>query len=67
MKKIRRYLHDNRAVAALEYALLVALVSVIVAAGVKTLSTDIVEGIKKVGLKVKTIAPETPVASNSDG
>ncbi len=53
---VGRYLRGTRAIAAMEYAILVGLIIVAVAAGVATFSTQIERIFTKAGDELKTIA-----------
>ena len=48
-----RYLRNNRAVSALEYAILVGIISVAIAAALATFSGTLTEAIQKVATNVK--------------
>ena len=50
-----RYLRNNRAVSALEYAILVGIIAVAMAAALATFSTTITTGITAMGTKVTGI------------
>ena len=55
----RRFLRANRAVSALEYAILVGVIAVVVGAAIAAFGGNITEGIGKIGDKVKAPATST--------
>ena len=61
-KKFARYLRHTRAVSALEYAILVGVIAVAVAAALVTFSNDVQTAITNIGnnvAKINTTAPST--------
>ena len=56
-RRFRRFLRANEAVSALEYAILVGIIAVVVGAAIATFGGNIKEGIEAIGAKVK--APAT--------
>ncbi len=60
-KKFAHYLRNNRAVSALEYAILVGVIAVAIAAALGTFSGSIEKGIENIGDKIeKTKMSKTP-------
>ena len=59
-KKFAHYLRNNKAVSALEYAILVGVIAVAVAAALVTFSGNMTKGITNVGDKVKGITIDAP-------
>ncbi len=57
-----RYLRNNRAVSALEYAILVGIIAVAIAAALTTFSADITTTIAKIGTAMKATTVATPDA-----
>ena len=53
-KKFVHYLRNNKAVSALEYAILVGVIAVAVAAALLTFSGNMTAGMKEIGSKVET-------------
>ena len=51
-KKFARYLRNSRAVSALEYAILVGIIALVISAAIVTLSGNITPVVKAVGDKV---------------
>ncbi len=51
-RRFRRFLRANKAVSALEYAILIGVISVAVAAALVTFSTDLEKAIRGIGDKV---------------
>ena len=52
-KKFVRYLRNNKAVSALEYAILIGIIAVAISAALVTFSTSVTDAVKAVGIKVK--------------
>ena len=65
-KTVYRFLRHNRAVAALEYALLVGLVAVAVAAALVTFSDDVQNAITNIGDSISAMDPEDLNLPNPD-
>ena len=59
-KKFAHYLRNNKAVSALEYAILVGVIAVAIAAALVTFSDNMGKGIGAIGDKVKDFKMETP-------
>ena len=53
-KKFARYLRNSRAVSALEYAILVGIIALVISAAIVTLSGNITPVVKAVGDKIGT-------------
>lgn len=64
-KKFTRYLRNTKAVSALEYAILVGVIAVAIAAALATFGQSLSTGIGKIGDKVK--APEAGKTIDADG
>lgn len=54
-KKFAHYLRNNRAVSALEYAILIGLIAVAIGAALGTLGTDLTTAIEKIGDEVAKV------------
>ena len=61
-KKFASYLRNNRAVSALEYAILVGVIAVAIAAALTTFSDNLTTAIEKIGTSMTTIKTATPDA-----
>ena len=59
------YLRNNRAVSALEYAILVGVIAVAVAAALTAFSADIATTMAKIGTAMETTTVGTPVAAGN--
>ncbi len=60
-KKFAHYLRNNRAVVAMEYAILIGVIAVAIAAALTTFSANIKAGMDKIGANVaasKTAVPD---------
>lgn len=53
LQRIRSFFRDSKAVSALEYAILVGVIAVAIAAALATFGDDLTAGIEKIGDKVK--------------
>ena len=59
-RRLRRFARVNEAVSALEYAILVGVIAVAVAAALVTFSTDLETAIENVGDKMEKTTTKTP-------
>ena len=60
-KKFAHYLRNNKAVSALEYAILVGIIAIAISAAIVTFSTSLDTAIDAVGSKVTSGSPKTGV------
>ena len=58
MQLLRQYIRDLRAVSALEYAILVGVIAVAIAAALATFSTSLTTAINTIGTSVSAPGPE---------
>ena len=66
-KKFARYLRNTRAVSALEYAILVGVVAVAIAAALVTLGTDLTAGMEAIGDKISDLQPGNSTSNTQGG
>jgi len=60
MKKPVHYLRNNRAVSALEYAILVGAIAVAIAAALATFADNIEKALTNIGTSIKATTVSTP-------
>ena len=60
-KKFVRYLRNNKAVSALEYAILIGIIAVAISAALVTFSSEVTKAVKGVGDKVGKATPKEGV------
>ena len=63
-KKFTHYLRHNRAVSALEYAILVGAIAVAMGVALTNFSTQITNALNAIGTSVSSVQTKTPSASN---
>ncbi len=63
-KKFAHYLRNNRAVSAMEYAILVGIIAVAIATAITNFGTSISTGMGKIGTAITGTKVSTPDADN---
>lgn len=64
-KKFAHYLRNNKAVSALEYAILVGIIAVVIGIAITNFGNSMKTGIEKIGTAVKAPATKSPKADGS--